>query len=750
MTILGCGTLLIGYFEGRELTWIGVTILLLAALLSGPYLKAGYKKIREKAESKKQSIEVYRKSLTWYSWSKITFQASTALLLISIILIVLLPNSIFSRNSPFFSDSLILLVNLVGFVFIVAIFMIQNITQSYSSNLSKEIFRDKYLKRIFIGLVGIAIYNLTGLYLELGGLYQFLSYVLAIISFFYILSLALLTSYYLEIENTIMRVEQRIISKISKDNIYRVSESYEVKDDEFIEKLGNDCFLITNTAIAAIDNNEHQIVIQCIKSLVNIGVSYLNLLESSARDDFITDLNKQFELLIRKTSEEYITQKYLDDLYKSLGKLARETYISTYDSSQTSSWLRSLGNIVKQIYPEMDLTEAVGGSIKEINRTVILAIQTTEPNTQYDPGHFSRRIDNIAEIGLRHKSGFIVRHCLDAYTWQFLCRVNSFVSERAYHQSTELKNSIEDLIDLYTEAIESPHIDNSILEAKFFGLHSFMTLLFLYGLYSVTPQQAAVFGVTPSPPEEFDLSPRQKIEFENPRLEQEFIKGLEGVVSFLDRTAKAFRESNFQEVYSGYVEFAFIVFLHLQLKYADKTDLVNQLCSSFVSQVYKECIDSNRNKPDFDIETYLLEFLILTVWCYREYDDGMYMIVKHFVELYEDLVHEYGEDDARWLYICLKLIGCLIKPLDGIEDTQDLIEDILIRDYKQPDNNLALSVAPIGLRLEYPGEEMGNGIKGLSTRQIWSDLPQQIERDLYEDIVSRCSNYNDYLESQSS
>lgn len=141
---------------------------------------------------------------------------------------------------------------------------------------------------------------------------------------------------------------------------------------------------------------------------------------------------------------------------------------------------------------------------------------------------------------------------------------------------------------------------------------------------------------------------------------------------------------------------------------------------------------------------------------YRRDDQGMYEIMEYFVNLYDDLVHDYGKDDARWLYRRLKLIGCLIRSLSGITRTQDLIEDVLIRDYEQPSHNLALSAAPIGLRLGYPGEEMGNGIKGLSRRQIWSGLPQQvalpqqIERDLYDDIVSRCSDYNDYLESQSS
>lgn len=560
LSVLGCSMLFIGYFEGNSIIWIGITILLVASLLSPPYLKSGYTEIRGKAEQKKQAVEAYQQSLNWYDSAKIIFKYSNLLLPVSIIVILLFPNSIFFRESPFFSEPLILLVNLVGFVFIVTIFMIQNVTQSYSSNLSKEIFRDPYLRKIFVALLFIMGYNLTGLYFELGWIFQFFSYVLSMISFSYIVSLVLLTSHYLTIENTIKRAENRIKSKISKDNIYKYSDENRVKDDKFIQELGNDCLLITNTAIEAINNNEHEIVNQCISSLEDIGITYLSLLESPAEDDFITELNKQFELLINKTSGEYTTQKYLDNLYTSLGTLARKTYTTTYNSSQTGLWLRSLKNIVKRIYPKMNLTNAVGGSIQEINRVAIIAIQTNRPNTEYDPGVFSRYIDDIAEIGLIHNSRFVISHCLDAYTWQFICKVNCLTSEEIYYRSHHLKNSVEEITDLSVKAIQNQGIRSSSIKDKFFRQVSLMILLRCYGLYSLTPQQALPLIAFPtSPPEEIEFTPRP-VEFDDLGLERELIKGLEGVVEFLDRMTEAFRRSNLHEVYSGYVEFAFIVF----------------------------------------------------------------------------------------------------------------------------------------------------------------------------------------------
>lgn len=405
----------------------------------------------------------------------------------------------------------------------------------------------------------------------------------------------------------------------------------------------------------------------------------------------------------------------------------------------------------------MELTDAVGSSIKEINRIVIIAIQTNKPNTEYDPEVFSGYLDDIAEIGLRHKSRFIISHCLDAYTWQFICKVTCLISEEIYYKPYHLKNAVEEVTDLYIKAIRKTSIRSSELQTKLFRDPTFMILLRYYGLYSLTPQHALPLIAFPiSPPEEIEFTPRQKIKFENPGPERELLEGLEAVVEFLDEVTEEFRGSNLHEVYSGYVEFAFIVFSDLHPRYTDKTTLINRICRSFTSQVHAECVASDRNEPDYDVEKYLLDFLILTVWMYSRDDQEMYEIMEPFVDLYEDLVDEYSKEEAKWLYIRLKLIGCLIKPLSGITRTQDLIEDILIRDYEEPGDVSHMPGAPIGLRLEYPGEEMGNGIKGLSNRQIWSGLPQQvalpqqIERDLYDDIVSKCSDYNDYLESQSS
>ncbi|KMT45715.1 hypothetical protein EL22_28725 [Halostagnicola sp. A56] len=269
------------------------------------------RRIRSIAAGLRDSGSSLWNGLTWYSWGKTLFWIATLLPTLFVFNHIYLENTQITSlltgtpEQPFFSDSLILMVNLIGFVFTISIFLIQNTVRSYTPNLAKEIFRDGYLRGIFVSLLGIAVFNLSSLYFQVGGVYQPLSFIFALSSFLYLVALALITAYYLNISNTISRSEERIKSKITEDNIYRSQSIAPVKNDEFLEELSNETLLITNTGLMAIDNNDHELVVKCIQSLESIGVEYLEKLQSPVDDDFMRELNDQFEFLIQSASEEY-------------------------------------------------------------------------------------------------------------------------------------------------------------------------------------------------------------------------------------------------------------------------------------------------------------------------------------------------------------------------------------------------------------------------------------------------------------
>ncbi|KMT45677.1 hypothetical protein EL22_28465 [Halostagnicola sp. A56] len=183
------------------------------------------------------------------------------------------------------------------------------------------------------------------------------------------------------------------------------------------------------------ETNDHELVVKCIQSLESIGVEYLEKLQSPVDDDFMRELNDQFEFLIQSASEEYTSQKYLGPLCESLGQLSRSTFVHTENQAQTSMWLQSLKNVFKQTYPDNDRTEAIGKSVKEINRTVVLSL---EQETDIGTNHYwiySGDIEDIAKIGARNAAIFPLRKCLGAYRWHFIAMSNALIADRRYFQS---------------------------------------------------------------------------------------------------------------------------------------------------------------------------------------------------------------------------------------------------------------------------------------------------------------------------
>ena len=139
----------------------------------------------------------------------------------------------------------------------------------------------------------------------------------------------------------------------------------------------------------------------------------------------------------------------------------------------------------------MDRTEALGMSVREINRVVILALET---ETQIGGSHYwqySSYLEQIGRWSLKNGASTPLRICLSQFQWHYISMINSIVSERLYYQSHQLEKPLEEISELYSAAWESGHFDKGLLEAVFFRLDSFPSLFRYYGLYSLTPNQTA-------------------------------------------------------------------------------------------------------------------------------------------------------------------------------------------------------------------------------------------------------------------
>lgn len=747
---------------GLLLYTIGVTLIAIGLgteLYTGreefvAWTRVQYNNVRDMIER----LASFVRDLSWYSWGKAVFAVATALPILLIIGYFVPQTSdfiaqlIISREQPFSSNSLILMVNMIGFVFIISIFLIQNTTQTYSPNLSKEIFRDKYLVLIFIFLLTIAFYNLSALYFQLEQIYQLLSYILAVSSFFYLISLALVTAHFLDISNSIEKAEKRICSKITESNLYKSNPIAPLKDEEFIDELTSDTLLITNTGIVAIENNDHELVVSCIRSLEQIGEEYIGLLQDPTDDDFLTELNDQYEFLIQSSSREYTSQKYLEPLSEALGHLSRLTLLSTENKTQTSMWLRSLQNVFQQTYPEMDRTEALGKSISELNRTVVLSLNADLTSSNQHYWGYTHYIEKIGKLSLQNKALFPLRACIGAYRWHYISMVNSLISGGPYFQAHQVKKPLDDLAELYINAKKNG-FDASLLDAVLFNLNSFTVLFRCYGLYSLTGNQAAaVHRISTSPPEEMELRPRESVDLPNARAEQEFIEYCEEFINFLTRMAKTCPGTNYHDPYSSFPEMLFVFSNDIDLEYVDDTILVEELTERFLNVMKKEIRQSNNGRPDSRVREYLFDYLIISLYFSRNDDELLSKVMSEFVDCYENGKHYHSKNDLRWLYRFLKFAGLILDSYSGLNRSEKVLEDVLVSDYFKPSDALSQGASqalmPAVAKLGYP-TDMSHGVMKLSANQMWPQNFQPIlEVEFYQDIGERMKEFNEYLESK--
>lgn len=698
------------------------------------------------------SIDVrpHLSQLDLHSWGKITFWSifSIPVLFCSIIAIPMFDvglNVLLPKNSSIFSTSILALVNLIGFLFIILIFVFQNVTQEHNPDLSKEIYKDKYLISIFGLLLLITVINFSGLYVQSGSLLQSVGFVLTACSFFYLVPLSLITGYYLNISNIIKKSEQRIKATITDENIYNRSGFLGVplKNEDFQQELSQDTLLITNTSIQAIENNNHVLVVTCVESLEQIGHTYLNQLESPVDDDFVRELNDQYEFIIQRTGNDYTSQKYLTPLCESIGSLSRSTFINTENTTQTSLWLESLKEIFEIAYPEMDRTEAVGISIKEINRTVILALET---ETQVGTSHYWQYFSYLEEIGrwsLRSGASLPLQTCISQFKWHYFSMLSSLMSGRLYYETHEFEKPLDEMKNLYSSAWESDRFDNRLIESVFFNpVNSLPKLFRYYGLYSLSPDQAAANGgVTASPPEEFTSEPRSEITFGNARIESEFLDKCELLVEFTDDIASNCLGTNYNGAYSAYPELLLIFSIDIKTEFVEKDDLINTLTSDFHTHLINEVNNTRNSKPSTQTREHFADFLLLTIYIYKQDDERLCELLGTVIQFYQKSKVNAGKKESRWIYKHLKLAGAIINQCDGLENSQQQIDEVLLTDFYEIPEYPGKVLRPHHEQMGYPTGR-GHGIRKLSANKLWGFHKKVIEEAFYGENMESFASYH--------
>lgn len=321
-----------------------------------------------------------------YQYGRLLFGTAVGTVLASLIISVAIGTgnsipifSMLSRTptSNFFGSSLNLILSIISLVFLV-----QNATQEYSSRLSSVILRDRhFLATIGFILVG-SIYSISGSYFDAGAPFTLIGYAFSIATILLVGALIAFTRYFLNIANIIEYITKQIENEISTDKIYRPNPfGVPLQDDEYIGHLTSRTQLIVSTCIKAIEQNQQPVADTCLDSLTRITNQFLDqTTDQDVNEDFLQELNDQFQFIGSAAFEEYTRQKYSESVVEAIGEIGVNITKTRELGAQAGSWASLLGDLFTDSL-EFDRTNAAGLSIQKLGDMSLSAINQGDFDT---------------------------------------------------------------------------------------------------------------------------------------------------------------------------------------------------------------------------------------------------------------------------------------------------------------------------------------------------------------------------------
>lgn len=689
--------------------------------------------------------------MTLRSWGKYLFYIPTALLVGTVFISIVRPDLVntymVSQNSQFYSSSQLLFVNLVSFVFIIIVFLIQNTTQSYSASLSKELSNDAHLRFIVAMLIIFLVVNTTFQYLGLGGIYELYSFVFGIAAILYLMSLISFTAYYLDLSNILDIAGRRVLKNTTQDRLFDTKYS---PNQQAHQELLDDIILLRVLTQEAIENKNRKMVKSGIEHIESVYIEYIQTTDTT-NNSFLKEVNNQYDFLIQSASSEYTRQKYLDLIVRSMGVISRETYRNTNDIYAPHYWIDGIKNIFYTTLGELDRTEAYTSSIQQISRFLVLTLNVPRSSGR-DYNIYLKDLDNISEKCIQEGHGVPLQLCLSSYMWQIIAMMNETIKEEGKHPPRVFQGPLNSIERIYVDAEKSKDIDDRLLLAAYYRLNSYPTLVRYYGLYGLHPNEAAGMAeITSSPPEEFRAERRSEISLDYRKTEESVVEYFEKIIETQERISSVYVGTSYRDYYSVYPELLFIFCEDLNFKHAESQTLVKSLTDSLCKTIRSEAGNSQYNSPSKHvIREHISDYILISIYYYKVYDDNS---IKHvlasFIDLYENLAQQYGEKNARWLYQLLKLAGSLIHNDPKLTETRKRLDTVLARDFYDPQvRNLSRQIQPKGVQLGYPPIDGMNNYK-VSNRQVWKPIYDHINSNLFIYSKSKMERYHRYLERES-
>ncbi|MFB9813260.1 hypothetical protein [Haloarcula sebkhae] len=652
-----------------------------------------------------------------YQYGKLGFWAAIGVILVAAIGITLGELGIYltslsilvqDPSNGFFESSLNLILSIISLVFLVVIFLLQNANQEYSSRLSSVILHDKYFLWTIGFILTASIFNISGSYFSWGPPLTVIGYAFSISTALLVGALIAFAGYFIDISNIIDYITEDLKQQISQDRIYRTTFlGTSLQDEDYVSKLNTDAQLIVSTCIQAIEQNQQNVVNSCLDALTEIVKKYLKETDDSeVNDDFINELNDQFQFIGAAAFDDYTRQKYSESVVETVGDIGLAITKDRELGTPGSRW----ANLLKSQFEdslEFDRTAAAHIALRKLGEMSTTAILNGDLDSYRV---YQGKTDSLARLCATASDSFLANLLQNAhlqYQRMYVTFLRMLCTE-GYAPDTDVSMLFDDFAESFNQAKENyDFYTNQVLYAALFGLEPFA---------------ARVGG---------ELQQHQGLD---PATQRSIADYLSELIDFLRRISLQSPEHNHKDIYKGYTQFLFALENSSPVDEDIKKSLLSDLNNNFTNLIKHEYTNSleESDNLDLDINRRITDFYAMLIYFYQDDPDALATFITPLVELYTNLADSYPSPDTvnnrtlHQLYQELKIFGAWISQFHDPENVCPELMDVLIENFEEIDTSTTRFYTSTLERYDYPTNTFDyRGGWWLRPDAIWSNRFQE-------------------------
>jgi len=673
--------------------------------------------------------------LSFYQYGKLGFWVAIGVILTAAIGITLGELGIYvgflsilvqNPSNGFFGSSLNLILSIISLVFLVVIFLVQNANQEYSSRLSGVILHDKYFVWTIGFILAASIFNISGSYFSWGPPLTVIGYAFSISTALLVGALIAFAGYFIDISNIIDYVTEDLKQQIAQDRIYRTTFiGTSLQDEDYVSKLNTDTQLIVSTCIQAIEENQQNVVNSCLTSLTEIVEKYLEETdESEVNDDFLNELNDQFQFIGAAAFDDYTRQKYSESVVETVGDIGLAITKHRELGSPGSRW----ANLLKSQFEdslEFDRTAAAHIALRKLGEMSTTAVLNGDLDSYRV---YQGEIDSLARLCATANDSFLANLLQNAhlqYQRMYVAFLRMLCTE-GYAPDTDLSMLFDDFADSFNQAKEN------------------------YGFYNGQVLFAALFGLEPFAARVGgELQQHQELDPATQRYTADYLSDL---IDFLRRISLQNPDDNHKDIYKGYTQFLFALENSPPVDEDTKKSLLKDLNNNFTNLIKHEYTTSLKESDnlDYDINRRITDFYAMLIYFYRDEPDTLATFIIPLVELYKNLVDSYPSPDTvnertlHRLYQELKISGAWISQFHDPEDVCPELMDALTENFEEIDTSTTRLYTSTFEKYGYPTNTFDyRGGWWLRPDAIWSN---RFQEDISDTLNGDGNHYRQFHE----